>query len=113
MRSPKNLGVECAACLLPGRSLTPTICTPRSEKSGDSTWATQTAIGLESEEGGSGMKVTLTFPGLSAKKVVGTDALNGFEQEILISTQDGNTIVNNLLIKDYPIILCITDNTLP
>ena len=55
-----------------------------------------------------GIDATLTFPGFSAQKVVGIDALNGFEQELVTSIEDGSLIIRNLLIKDYPIILCLT-----
>jgi hypothetical protein len=48
---------------------------------------------------------TLTFPGLSAKKVIGIDVLNGFEQELVTKPENGNLVIRNLLIKDYPIII--------
>ena len=52
-----------------------------------------------------GVEATLTLPGFSAQKVVGIDVLNGFEQELLTSTEGGNVVIRNLLIRDYPIIL--------
>lgn len=52
-----------------------------------------------------GIEATLTLPGFSAQKVVGIDVLNGCEQELVTSTKDGNIVINNLLVKDYPIIL--------
>lgn len=52
-----------------------------------------------------GIEATLTLPGFSVQKVVGIDVLNGFEQELVTSTKDGNIVINNLLVKDYPIIL--------
>lgn len=48
---------------------------------------------------------SLTFPGLSAKKVVGIDVLNGFEQELVTGYENGNLVIRNLLIRDYPIII--------
>jgi hypothetical protein len=51
---------------------------------------------------------TLTFPGLSAKKVIGIDVLNGFEQELVTKPENGNLVIRNLLIKDYPIIIRIS-----
>jgi hypothetical protein len=48
-----------------------------------------------------GVKTTLTFPGLSAQKVVGMDVLNGFEQELITETGSGNLVIRNLLVKDY------------
>jgi hypothetical protein len=52
-----------------------------------------------------GVKTTLTFPGLSARKVVGIDLLNGFQQELITETENGNRVIQNLLVKDYPTIL--------
>ena len=52
-----------------------------------------------------GVRTTLTFPGLSASKVMGIDVLNGFEQELVGETGNGNLVIRNLLVKDYPIIL--------
>ena len=56
-----------------------------------------------------GIEVTLTFPGFSDQKVVGIDVLHGFEQELVMSTEDGNLAIENLLVRDYPIILRLTD----
>lgn len=56
-----------------------------------------------------GVKATLTFPGFSARKVIGLDVLNGFEQELIAETENGSLVIRNLLVKDYPIILRITD----
>ena len=52
-----------------------------------------------------GVMTTLTFPGLSASKVIGIDVINGFEQELITETGNGNLVVRDLLVKDYPIIL--------
>jgi len=56
-----------------------------------------------------GVPATLTFPGASAKKVIGIDVLHGFEQELIIEMVDGNLVIRNFLIKDYPIILRLTN----
>jgi hypothetical protein len=56
-----------------------------------------------------GIEATLTIPGLSTQKVVGIDVLNGFEQELKTSTENGNTVIHNLMVKDYPVILRISD----
>ncbi len=56
-----------------------------------------------------GVSTTLTFPGLSAGKVVGLDVLNGVEQELITETDNGNLVIRNLLVKDYPIILHFID----
>jgi hypothetical protein len=55
-----------------------------------------------------GVPASLTFPGLSAQLVTGIDVLNGFEQELVGDSENGNTIIRNLLVKDYPILLRLT-----
>ena len=52
-----------------------------------------------------GTASTLTFSDLSAQRVVGIDVLNSFEQELITETENGNLVIRNLLVKDYPIIL--------
>lgn len=56
----------------------------------------------------SGIEATLTISGFPAKKVVGIDVLNGFEQQMITDIEDGNLVIRNLLVKDYPIILRLT-----
>ena len=56
-----------------------------------------------------GIEATVTLLELSGYKVVGIDVLNGFQQELVTSTEDGNPVINNLRVKDYPIILHLTD----
>lgn len=51
------------------------------------------------------VEATLTFPSFSAQKVTAIDVLNGFEQELVTSIEDGNLVIRDLLVKDYPIIL--------
>ncbi|MFH1907401.1 MAG: right-handed parallel beta-helix repeat-containing protein [Chloroflexota bacterium] len=60
-----------------------------------------------------GIEATLTLPGFSAQKVVGIDVLHGFEQELATSIEDGNLVIRDLLVKDYPIILHFTDISSP
>ncbi len=52
-----------------------------------------------------GVPATITFPGLVAESVVGIDVLHGFEQELVLEIVDESTVVHDLLVKDYPIIL--------
>jgi len=52
-----------------------------------------------------GISTTLTFPGLSAQEVIGMDVLYGFEQQLMVEIENGNLVVHDLLVKDYPIIL--------
>src|SRR3990170_4490962 len=56
-----------------------------------------------------GVSATLRFPGSSAQKVIGIDVLNGIEQELITETVDGNLVIRDLLVKDYPIILRLTN----
>jgi len=60
-----------------------------------------------------GVRTTLTFPGLSASIVMGIDVLNGFEQELITETKNGNLVIRNLLVKDYPTILRIRSASAP
>ena len=55
------------------------------------------------------INTTVSIPGLSTQKVVGIDVLYGFEQELITSIEDGSTVINNLLVKDYPMILRLGD----
>jgi hypothetical protein len=52
-----------------------------------------------------GVNITLTFPNLSAQRVIGVDVLNGIEQQLITATDNGNLVIRNLLVQDYPIIL--------
>jgi len=58
-----------------------------------------------------GVKATLIAHGFSPQKVMGIDVLNGFEQQLVTSTEEGNLVIRNLLVKDYPIIIRLTDIT--
>ncbi|MGB2964199.1 MAG: cellulase family glycosylhydrolase [Anaerolineales bacterium] len=52
-----------------------------------------------------GIETAITIPGFSAREVTGIDVLYGFEQELNFEVVDGALIINNLLIKDYPILI--------
>lgn len=52
-----------------------------------------------------GVPATLTIPNISAGEVTGIDVLHGFEQELITSTENGNLVIQDLLVKDYPLIL--------
>jgi len=60
-----------------------------------------------------GVSATLILPYFSAKEVIGIDPLFGFEQQIITGAEDGNLVVHDLLIKDYPIILHFKDTSSP
>jgi len=66
-------------------------------------WTNGTAV-----EDDPGLSATLIFPDLSAEKVVGIDVLDGFEQELNTETENGELVIRQLLVKDYPIILRLT-----
>ena len=52
-----------------------------------------------------GVQANLLLRGHSVNSVVGVDIRNGMEHEILTSAQNGDLVIRNLLVKDYPIIL--------
>jgi hypothetical protein len=52
-----------------------------------------------------GITVTLTLPGFWDERVTGVDVLHGFEQPIIASAEDGALLVEDLLVRDYPLIL--------
>jgi hypothetical protein len=58
-----------------------------------------------------GISTTLTFPDQSAQQVVIIDTLYGFEQELNTEMENGNLIIRNLLVKDYPIIIKFINTT--
>lgn len=58
-----------------------------------------------------GVNSTMVIPDLSAENVTGIDILNSFEQELIFSVEDGNLVIRDLLIRDYPIILRIIEPT--
>jgi len=56
-----------------------------------------------------GVNTTVIVPGFSAQKVTAIDVLNGFQQQLVTSVEDGTLVIHNLLVKDYPIILHLID----
>jgi hypothetical protein len=59
-----------------------------------------------------GVETSLTIPGVLASQVVGIDVLYGFEQELITETENGNLVIRNLLVRDYPILIKLND-TIP
>lgn len=55
-----------------------------------------------------GVNANLTVPNLTAKNVMGIDVLNGYQQSITTSNENGNLVIQNLIVRDYPLILHIT-----
>jgi hypothetical protein len=58
-----------------------------------------------------GVKANVTILGLYAQNVMGIDVLNGFKQPIVVSNEDGNLTINNLIVRDYPLVLHITKSS--
>jgi hypothetical protein len=56
-----------------------------------------------------GVSATLTFPGLSPTEVTSIDVLDGYEQELIAETGNGSLVIRDLLVKDYPIFVRLTD----
>lgn len=55
-----------------------------------------------------GISATLIVTGLTASTVVGIDVLNGFQQEMVTSVEDGALVIRNLLVRDYPLVFRIS-----
>jgi hypothetical protein len=58
-----------------------------------------------------GVPATITFQGLAAASVTGVDVLHGFEQELVFEVDGEDTVVRDLLVKDYPILIRLSDMT--
>jgi hypothetical protein len=59
-----------------------------------------------------GVPATITFPGLVAGRATGIDVLHGFEQNLVFEIDSGNTTIRGLLVKDYPILVRLSDATM-
>jgi len=59
-----------------------------------------------------GVSATIRIPGLTAETVTGIDVLHGFEQELVFETDGDRTIIRDLLVKDYPIFIRLSDVTM-
>ena len=52
-----------------------------------------------------GIPSTITIPGFAGWKATGIDVLNGFEQGLITEDENGNLVISDFLLKDYPIII--------
>jgi len=52
-----------------------------------------------------GITTTLTLSGFLDHSLAGIDVLHGYRQQMITSEEDGNLVIRDLLVKDYPIIL--------
>lgn len=64
-------------------------------------------IAVESDHG---ITTTITIPGFKDHTVMVIDVLHGFEQQVITSEKDGNLVIRDLLVKDYPIVLRVSSN---
>ena len=55
-----------------------------------------------------GVNATLTLTNFLAQEVTGIDVLTGYQQPITTSNESGNLFIENLIVRDYPLILHIT-----
>lgn len=99
-------GAQAAPLPFEMSSPSPIVSSTFTLPNGDRLVAVWNDVDITDEE--TALPTTLTFSGLSAKNVVGIDVLNGFEQELVTETGNGNLVIRNILIKDYPIILRIS-----
>ena len=65
-------------------------------------WAND--IGVEVDPG---IESVVTIPGITASKVFGIDPIYGYEQELNFKIVDGDLVIENLMVKDYPILIRI------
>ena len=52
-----------------------------------------------------GIPTTLVIPGFADWNATGIDVLNGFEQALITRGKNGDLVINNFFLKDYPIII--------
>ncbi|HTY22759.1 MAG TPA: hypothetical protein VMC85_06495, partial [Desulfomonilaceae bacterium] len=52
-----------------------------------------------------GIASIITVPGFSNCNAAGMDVLNGFEQGLMTSNENGSLMIRDLLIKDYPLVI--------
>jgi hypothetical protein len=58
-------------------------------------------------ENDTGIRSNITIQNISYENVTGIDIFKGFQQELITSNVNGNLQINNLLIRDYPLIIQI------
>ena len=54
-------------------------------------------------------RTTVVLPEFSARDIVGIDTINGIEQSLRFEVTDGDTVVSDLLVGDYPIMLRMSE----
>ena len=54
-----------------------------------------------------GVEADLTIRGITSENVTATDIMNGYQQSITAGSENGNLVIQNLKVRDYPLILRI------
>jgi hypothetical protein len=52
-----------------------------------------------------GVNATLILSDLPTQKVMGIDVIEGYRQPIITNSENGNLVIENLIVRDYPMIL--------
>jgi len=60
-----------------------------------------------------GTSSTVIIPGFAGWNATGVDVVNGIEQELITSSENGDLVIRDFLLKDYPIILRFTGASSP
>jgi hypothetical protein len=47
--------------------------------------------------------------GHAGRRAVGIDVLHGFEQQLMVRSEGTDLIIEGVLVRDYPIIIRLTD----
>ncbi len=55
-----------------------------------------------------GVNANLTLDGFTTQNVMSIDVLEGYQQPMITSAQNGNLVIQNLIVRDYPLILHFT-----
>ena len=55
-----------------------------------------------------GVRANLTVQDTTSEDVTATDVLNGYQQSITTTSENGSLVIRNLIVRDYPLILHIT-----
>ncbi|MBA7688686.1 hypothetical protein ES703_97175 [subsurface metagenome] len=59
----------------------------------------------------SGVDADLILPGITAQEVIAIDVLNGYQQPITTSKENGDLVIQNLIVRDYALILHFTKSS--
>jgi len=60
-----------------------------------------------------GISSTVIIPGFAGWNATGVDVVNGIEQELIASSENGDLVIRDFLLKDFPIILRFTGASSP